>query len=85
MFCATDIIAISESLKDKIVELGLEKRTYYSSWSWKLEWYRFDNFTKNNNSIPQQLKEKLDNHFVIGYVGRIVRDKGIHEVIKHLN
>ena len=26
MFCATDIIAISESLKDKIVELGLEKK-----------------------------------------------------------
>lgn len=83
MFCATDIIAISESLKDKIVELGLEKKEYIIVLGHgSSNGIDLDNFTKNNNFIPQQLKEKLDNHFVIGYVGRIVRDKGIHEVIK---
>lgn len=83
MLCATDIIAISESLKDKIVKLGLEKKEHIIVLGHgSSNGIDLDHFTKNNNAIPEQLKEKLDNHFVIGYVGRIVRDKGIHEVIE---
>lgn len=83
MFCATDVIAISESLKDKIIELGLEKKEnikvlgYGSS-----NGINLDNFKKENDSIPFDLREKLAGNFVIGFVGRIVEDKGIREVIE---
>lgn len=83
MFCATDIIAISESLKDRIVDLKLEKEQninvlgYGSSNGLILE-----RFKKEFNEIPNEIEEKLRNQFVIGFVGRIVKDKGIREVIE---
>ncbi|WP_425385601.1 glycosyltransferase family 4 protein [Staphylococcus capitis] len=83
MCCATDVIAISESLKDKIVSLGLEKRGniqvlgYGSSNGINLE-----KFSKSYNDIPSSIESQLENHFVLGYVGRIVKDKGIREVIE---
>ncbi|MGX0301323.1 glycosyltransferase involved in cell wall biosynthesis [Staphylococcus hominis] len=83
MFCATDIIAISESLKDKIVELGLEKKEHIKVLGHgSSNGINLDNFTKDKITIPYELKEKLAGHFVIGYVGRIVKDKGIHEIIE---
>ncbi|MEB8094956.1 glycosyltransferase family 4 protein [Staphylococcus caprae] len=83
MFCATDVIAISESLKDKIVSLRLEKQGniqvlgYGSSNGINLE-----KFSKSYNDIPVSIENQLENHFVLGYVGRIVKDKGIREVIE---
>lgn len=83
MFCATDIIAISESLKDKIVELGLEKKEHIKVLGHgSSNGINLDNFTKDKTIISYELKEKLADHFVIGYVGRIVKDKGIHEIIE---
>lgn len=83
MSCATDIIAISESLKDKIVELGLEKKEHIKVLGHgSSNGINLNNFTKDKTIIPYELKEKLAGHFVIGYVGRIVKDKGIHEIIE---
>lgn len=83
MFCATDIIAVSESLKEKIVELDLEKKSkikvlgYGSS-----NGINLNNFKKDFNEIPNDLAENLKDQFVIGFVGRIVKDKGIREMIE---
>ena len=83
MYCSTDIIAISDSLKDKIVELGLAKQKdikvlgYGSSNGVNLE-----KFDKKFNAIPNELQEQLSGYFVIGFVGRIVKDKGIKEVVE---
>ena len=82
MFCATDII-VSESLKSKIVELKLAKSNkikvlgYGSSNGIDIE-----KFSKQFNSIPFDVKEAISGHFVIGFVGRIVKDKGIKEVVE---
>lgn len=83
MFCATDVIAISESLKDKIVSLGLKETGeiqvlgYGSS-----NGINLSDFSKSYNKIPNSIESQLENHFVLGYVGRIVKDKGIREVIE---
>lgn len=83
MMCSTDIIAISDSLKEKIVELGLAKENkikilgYGSSNGINLK-----DFNISDNLIDVDIKEKLNNSFVIGYIGRIVKDKGISELIK---
>ncbi|WP_419795612.1 glycosyltransferase family 4 protein [Staphylococcus equorum] len=83
MFCATDIIAISQSLKEKIVLSNLANDNkikvlgYGSS-----NGIQFENFTLKDNEINEKYKKQLDNQFVIGYVGRIVKDKGIQELIE---
>lgn len=83
MYCSTDIIAVSESLKSKIVELKLANKSkikvlgYGSSNGINLE-----KFDKKFNTIPNELQEQLSGHFVIGFVGRIVKDKGIKEVVE---
>ncbi|MDG0826070.1 glycosyltransferase family 4 protein [Staphylococcus equorum] len=83
MFCATDIIAISQSLKEKIVLSNLANDNkikvlgYGSS-----NGIQFENFTLKDNEINEKYKKQLDNKFVIGYVGRIVKDKGIQELIE---
>lgn len=83
MFCATDIIAVSESLKSKIVELNLAKSNkikvlgYGSSNGVNIE-----KFSKQFDSIPFDIKEQILGYFVIGFVGRIVKDKGIKEIVE---
>lgn len=83
MFCATDVIAISESLKTRIVSLGLANKSdikvlgYGSSNGLNLA-----NFSKKKQDINFEYKKRLEDHFVIGFVGRIVKDKGIKEVIE---
>ena len=84
MFCATDIIAVSESLKSKIVELKLAKSNkikvlgYGSSNGIDIE-----KFSKQFNSIPFDVKRSNFRTFCcIGFVGRIVKDKGIKEVVE---
>ena len=83
MMCSTDIIAISDSLKEKIIELGLAKESkirilgYGSSNGLNVK-----DFNVTNNKIDINIKEQLVNSFVVGYVGRIVKDKGISELIK---
>lgn len=94
MFCATDVISVSYSLRDKILELNLTKSDKImvlgngSSNGVDLSIYN-----KENNNIPKSIKKELSTNFVIGFAGRIVRDKGIYELIeafkelqnKHLN
>ncbi|RIL92954.1 glycosyltransferase, partial [Staphylococcus equorum] len=43
---------------------------------------QFKNVTLKENEINEKDKKQLDNQFVIGYVGRIVKDKGIQELIE---
>ncbi|MBL7564632.1 glycosyltransferase family 4 protein [Staphylococcus saccharolyticus] len=83
MFCATDVIAISESLKKRIVSLGLEKKENISVLGYgSSNGINLDDYNKNDDYIPVTIANQLENHFVIGYVGRIVKDKGIREVVE---
>lgn len=83
MFCATDVIAISESLKKRIVYLGLEKKENLSVLGYgSSNGINLDDYNKNDDYIPVTIANQLENHFVIGYVGRIVKDKGIREVVE---
>ncbi|MCE5098542.1 glycosyltransferase family 4 protein [Staphylococcus cohnii] len=83
MHCATDIIAISQSLKEKIIFLNLANEEkikvlgYGSSNGIQIE-----KFIMKDNKISEEYKKQLENNFIIGYVGRIVKDKGIEELIE---
>lgn len=83
MFCATDIIAISESLKDRIIELDLNWNkdiTVFGNGS--SNGINLNKFKKTETNIDKSLTEKLKDNFVIGYIGRVSKDKGIEDLIK---
>ncbi|WIL69382.1 MULTISPECIES: glycosyltransferase family 4 protein [Staphylococcus] len=83
MMCSTDIIAISDSLKEKIIELGLAKESKITILGQgSSNGLNLKDFNDLNNKIDINIKEQLNNSFVIGYIGRIVKDKGISELIR---
>ncbi len=83
MFCATDVLAISESLKNKIIFLNLEKGENIKVLGHgSSNGIMLDNFRQEFNEIPDEISRKIEGCFVLGFVGRIVKDKGIKEVIE---
>lgn len=83
MFCATDILAISESLKNKIIFLNLEKEENIKVLgNGSSNGIMLENFRQEFNEIPDEISRKIEGCFVLGFVGRIVKDKGIKEVIE---
>ncbi|MEB6341987.1 glycosyltransferase family 4 protein [Mammaliicoccus sciuri] len=83
MYCATDIIAISESLKDRVIELNLNNKKHIEVFgNGSSNGLNIKAYSKKDNEIEQEIANKLKGNFVIGYIGRIVKDKGIEDLIK---
>lgn len=83
MFCATDIIAISDSLKVKIVDLNLVKNQKIKVLgSGSSNGLNLSEFDLSTTDIPSEIRKRIENKFVIGFVGRITQDKGISELIE---
>ncbi|HCC5684857.1 glycosyltransferase family 4 protein [Staphylococcus aureus] len=83
MFCATDIIAISESLKTRVIELNLNNgKNIIVFGNGSSNGLNLKEYSKNNNKIENDILKKLNGQFVIGYLGRLVKDKGIEDLIK---
>ncbi|GGG67195.1 glycosyltransferase family 4 protein [Epilithonimonas arachidiradicis] len=80
--CATDIIAVSKGVK-KIVEKDLTKKkvvVIHNGSSNGLIVNEFDSTKYNVSEIRKELNISSDD-FIYGFVGRIVKDKGINELI----
>lgn len=83
MFCATDIIAISESLKTRVIELNLNNgKNIIVFGNGSSNGLNLKEYSKNNNKIESDILKKLNGQFVIGYLGRLVKDKGIEDLVK---
>ncbi|RIN15159.1 glycosyltransferase family 1 protein [Mammaliicoccus vitulinus] len=83
MYCATDIIAISESLKNRIIELNLNSNkpiTVFGNGS--SNGLNLNEYRKENNKLDSNLMSEIQGQFIVGYVGRIVKDKGIEDLLK---
>jgi glycosyltransferase involved in cell wall biosynthesis len=93
-YCATSILVISPSLKERVTELRISppKKLHVlgngSSNGIDLEKFKLNNALINqieNLKADLNIKEK---DFVLGFVGRITKDKGINELVslfKELN
>ncbi|WP_239745293.1 glycosyltransferase family 4 protein [Mammaliicoccus sp. F-M27] len=83
MLCATDIIAISESLKTRIVELKLNNNKEIIVFgNGSSNGLNLNEFKRDNNKLDNKIADKIRGQFIVGYVGRIVKDKGIEDLIK---
>ncbi len=81
--CATRIVSISESLADRYSELGLSRRdkmvVFGNGSSNGIDAERFSP-DENRRAQGASLRRRLgfdEDHFVVGFVGRLIPDKGI--------
>ncbi|WKA53863.1 glycosyltransferase family 4 protein [Planococcus shixiaomingii] len=85
---ATHVLAVSPSLKQRVVELGIAPDNKVvilgkgSSNGFKLE--RFQKTEVLQERIAEKRKEYglTEKHIVLGFVGRMTKDKGIEEMVE---
>lgn len=85
-WCATDIIAVSNGVKAKVEE-GITKKSIKVILNGSPNGIDVDKFI-NYKPDCQNTKKDLNisrNDFVFGYVGRLVADKGINELVHAFN
>lgn len=84
--CAHRVVCISPSLRQRAIALGLvssEKSTVLANGSRGVDTLHFTSKNRNSDKVAQLRRELglTSNELVIGFVGRFVKDKGIHELI----
>lgn len=89
-FFATDIVAVSFGIKDNLLENKITNKTPFVIGNGSANGINGEKFSKQNVHT-ENLREKYkisDNDLVFGFVGRLVGDKGINELVtvfKQLN
>ena len=85
-FCATDIIAVSHGIKQKVEQQLTKKpvRVIHNGSANGLDINEFSNHNYNSKIIREEYGIS-ENDFVFGYVGRLVKDKGIGELVGAFN
>lgn len=85
-WCATDIIAVSHGVR-KTVQFDIIERdikVIHNGSPNGLDVEKFINFTSDEDSTRAELNiDKKD--FIFGFIGRIVSDKGINELVSAFN
>lgn len=85
-FCATDIIAVSHGVKQKVEQKLTRKPVtvihYGSANGLVIEEFSNDNY---NTKVIREEYGINENDFVFGFVGRLVKDKGIEELVQAFN
>lgn len=85
---ATHVLVVSSSLRQRVVELGITHNNKItilgkgSSNGFKVE--RFQKSAELLKTVTQKKKEfgLTEQHIVLGYVGRMTKDKGIEEMVE---
>jgi glycosyltransferase involved in cell wall biosynthesis len=82
-FCATDLISVSFGVKETLIKDKITSKNITVIGNGSINGINSDFFDPNNTQIPDLRKEYeiKDSDFVFGYIGRIVKDKGINELI----
>lgn len=86
--CATEIICVSHGIKEVLIEDRITNKEPIVIWNGSVRGVEVKKFN------PENFKEKLglrqqykidENDFVITFIGRIVKDKGINELVEAVN
>lgn len=85
-WCATDIIAVSNGVKVKVESEIINKniKVIFNGSPNGIDVKSFTNYSCNIQKIKRDL-EIGENDFIFGFVGRIVSDKGINELVEAFN
>lgn len=85
-FFATDIVAVSHGIKQKVEQQLTKKpvRVIHNGSANGLDINEFSNYNYNAKIIREEYGIS-ENDFVFGFVGRLVKDKGIGELVGAFN
>jgi glycosyltransferase involved in cell wall biosynthesis len=82
-YFATNVIAVSQGVKDELVNINIQKDKVGMIHNGSINGIDLSYYSSNNSEIQCLKKEFniLETDFVYGFVGRLVRDKGISELL----
>lgn len=83
--CATDIVCVSNGIKRVLTEDKITKKNPVVIWNGSVNGIDVKKFNPDNNFDKQGLRKKyglLDDNYVLTFIGRIVKDKGIDELVE---
>lgn len=83
--CATEIICVSHGIKEVLIEDRITNKEPIVIWNGSVQGIDMGKFNPDNITDKQGLKGKYgieDDDFVLTFVGRIVKDKGINELVE---
>lgn len=86
--CATEVMCVSNGIKEVLIEDKITNKEPVVIWNGSvrgIDTIKFnpDNF-KDNSNLEQQYNLN-ENDFILTFVGRIVKDKGINELVEAVN
>ncbi len=84
-FCATDIICVSKGVKDVLKHDGITAKDPVVIWNGSVSGIDIEKFNPNKDYDKIGLRNKCglsETDFVLTFIGRIVKDKGIDELVK---
>lgn len=83
--CATEIICVSHGIKEVLIEDRITNKEPIVIWNGSVQGIDMGKFNPDNITDKQGLKGKYgieDDDFVLTFVGRIVKDKGVNELVE---
>ncbi len=83
--CATEIICVSHGIKEVLIEDRITNKEPIVIWNGSVLGIDMGKFNPDNITNKQGLREEYgigDDDFVLTFVGRIVKDKGINELVE---
>lgn len=83
--CATEIICVSHGIKEVLIEDRITNKEPIVIWNGSVQGIDMGKFNPDNITDKQGVKGKYgieDDDFVLTFVGRIVKDKGINELVE---
>lgn len=83
--CATHVLSVSKGISNIMIEDGITSNKPIVIWNGSVCGINIEKFRLINSNEQDNLRRKLGlvkEHFVLTFVGRIVKDKGINELVE---
>lgn len=81
-YMATHVFAVSHGVKETLIEDGIYKKNIHVIWNGSINGINAEYFSPHQVEDIKTIHGIKETDFVFGFVGRIVKDKGINELIQ---
>lgn len=86
--CATEVICVSHGIKEVLIKDKITNKTPVVIWNGSVSGIDTIKFNPENFKDKSSLRQQYnidENDFVVTFIGRLVKDKGINELVEAVN
>ena len=86
--CATEVVCVSHGIKEVLIEDMITNKTPVVIWNGSVRGIDVERFNPENFKDKSSLRQQYninENDFVVTFIGRLVKDKGINELVEAIN